>query len=149
MKVRKPVCLYCHKPFDPSLFHPKQSVCPAPQCLRRRRSDYHRNKIAADSDYRQVCADSRKKWQENNPGYQQRYRSRHEEYCEQNRQKQQGRNQRRQLSRIVKNNLAIDVKRLPAEVWMTGPGLDGIVKNNLAISQVLILQTVGGPEVAL
>jgi len=44
---------------------------------------------------------------------------------------------------IVKNNLAIDLKRLPAEVWMTGPGLDGIVKNNLAISQVLIFQTDG------
>jgi hypothetical protein len=149
MKVRKPVCLYCHKPFDHSPFHPKQSVCLSPECQRRRRSDYHRNKIATDSDYRQVCADSRRKWRENNPGYQQRYRSTNEEYCEQNRQKQQGRNQKRKLSLIVKNNLAIDVKRLPAKVWMTGPGLGEIVKNNLAISQVLILQTVGESEVAL
>jgi hypothetical protein len=45
---------------------------------------------------------------------------------------------------IVKNNLAIDLKRLPAEVWMTGPGLDEIVKNNVAISKVLIFQTDGG-----
>ncbi len=149
MKVRKPVCLYCHKPFDLSPFHPKQGVCLSPECQRHRRSDYHRNKIATDSDYRQVCADSRGKWRENNPGYQQLYRSTHEEYCEQNRQKQQGRNQKRKLSLIVKNNLAIDVKRLTARVWMTGPGLDEIVKNNLAISQVLICQTVGGSEVAL
>ncbi len=149
MKVRKPVCPYCHKPFDPSPFHPKQAVCLSPECQRRRRGDYHRNKIATDSDYGQACADSRKKWRDNHPGYQRRYRSMHEEYCEQNRQKQQGRNQKRKLSLIVKNNLAIDVKRLPAEVWMTGPGLDGIVKNNLAISQVLILQTVGGSEMAL
>jgi hypothetical protein len=149
MKVRKPVCLYCHKPFDPSPFHLKQAVCFSPECQRRRRNDYHRNKIATDPDYRQDCADSRKKWRGNNPGYQQRYRSRHEEYCEQNRQKQQGRNQKRKLSMIVKNNLAIDVKRLPAKVWMTGPGLDEIVKNNLAISQVLILQTVGGFEAAV
>jgi hypothetical protein len=149
MKVRKPVCPYCHKPFDPSVFHPKQAVCFSPECQRRRRSDYHRNRIATDSDYRQDCADSREKWRGNNPGYQQRYRSTHEEYCEQNRQKQQGRNQKRKLSMIVKNNLAIDVKRLPAKVWMTGPGLDGIVKNNLAISQVFIFQTVGGSEVSL
>jgi hypothetical protein len=149
MKVRKPVCLHCHKPFHPSAFHPKQSVCLSPECQHQRRSDYHRNKISTDTDYRQVCADSRRKWRENNPGYQQRYRSTHAEYCEQNRQKQQGRNQKRKLSVIVKNNLAIDVKRLPAKVWMTGPGLDEIVKNNLAISQVLILQTVGGSEVAL
>jgi len=39
--------------------------------------------------------------------------------------------------------LAIDLKRLPARVWMTGPGLESIVKNNLAISQVVIFQTVG------
>jgi hypothetical protein len=44
---------------------------------------------------------------------------------------------------IVKNNLAIDLKQLPARVWMAGPGLDEIVKNNLAISQVVIFQTDG------
>ena len=147
MKVRKPICPYCHKPFDPSPFHPKQSVCLSPECQRKRQRDYHRNKIAADAEYRQVCADSRKKWRENNPGYQRRYRQQHENYCTQNRKKQQERNQKRQLAVIVKNNLAIDVKRLPARVWMTGPGLDEIVKNNLAISQVLILQTVVRSEV--
>jgi hypothetical protein len=142
MIVRKPVCPYCDKPFDPSPLHPKQAVCLSSECQRRRRSDYHRNKMASDSEYRQACADSRRKWRENNPGYQRRYRSGHVAYCERNRQKQSVRNQKRKLSRIVKNNLAIDVKRLPAEVWMTGPGLDGIVKNNLAISQVLIFQMV-------
>jgi hypothetical protein len=41
---------------------------------------------------------------------------------------------------IVKNNLAIDVTRSFTEVWMTGPGARDIEKNNLAISQVMILQ---------
>jgi hypothetical protein len=58
------------------------------------------------------------------------------------------RNQKRKFSIIVKNHLAIDVKRLPAEVWMAGPGLDGIVQNNLAISQVLIMETVAASEKA-
>jgi hypothetical protein len=44
---------------------------------------------------------------------------------------------------IVKNNLALDVKRLPAEVWLAGPGLDMIVKNNLAFPEVFILHAVG------
>jgi hypothetical protein len=149
MNVRKPRCPYCHKLFVPSPFHPNQRVCLSQECQRRRRRDYHRNKIVKDSEYRQVCVDSRKKWRENNPGYQQHYRSQHEDYCNQNREKQQERNRKRQLSLIVKNNLAIDVKRLPAKVWMTGPGLDEIVKNNLAISQVLILQTVGESEMRL
>jgi hypothetical protein len=143
MKARKPVCPYCHEPFDPSPFHPKQKVCLSAECQRRRRTDYHRRKVATDSEYRQACAESRGKWRKNNPDYQSHYRVRNENYCRRNRQKQLVRNQKRRLSLIVKNNLAIDVKRLPAEVWMTGPGLDGIVKNNLAICQVLILQTVG------
>jgi hypothetical protein len=146
MNSRKPRCPYCHKPFKPSRFHPNQKVCHSPECQRKRRKDYHRKKIVIDPEYRQVCADSRKKWRENHPGYQQLYRSQHKEYCEQNRLKQHERNQKRQLSIIVKNNMAIDIKRLPAKVWMTGDGLDEIVKNNLAISQVLILQTVGGSE---
>jgi hypothetical protein len=144
MNARKPICPYCHKPFDPSPFHPNQRVCLSPECQRQRRRDYHRNKIATDSEYRQVCTDSRKKWREDNPDYQRQYRLQHADYCEQNRQKQKVRNQKRQVAVIVKNNLAIDVKQLPARVWMTGPGIDEIVKNNLAISQVIILQTVGG-----
>ncbi len=143
MKARKPICCYCHEPFDPSRYHPKQTVCLSHECQRRRRSEYHRNRIATDSGYRQQCTDSQKNWRENHPDYQRRYRRSHEAYAEQNRQKQRGRNQRRKLALIVKNNLAIDVKRLPAEVWMTGPGLDVIVKNNLAISQVVIFQTFG------
>jgi hypothetical protein len=149
MNARKPVCLYCHKPFDPSRFHPKQAVCLSQECQRRRRSDYHRKKIASDSEYRQSCIDSQGKWREKNPDYQRRYRSGHEAYCDKNRQKQLVRNQKRTLSMIVKNNLAIDVKRLPAEVWMAGPGWDGIVKNNLGISKVLIMQTVGESGLAI
>ncbi len=143
MKARKPVCPYCNKLFAPSPFHPNQKVCLSPECQRRRRTDYHRQKIATDSEYRLACTESRKKWRESNPAYQSRYRGRNEDYCQRTRQKQRVRNQKRRLSLIVKNNLAIDLKRLPAEVWLTGPGLDGIVKNNLAICQVLIFQTDG------
>lgn len=143
MIARKPVCTYCHKAFNPSPFHPKQTACGSPECQRRRRSDSHRKRIATDSDYRQACIESRKKWRDNHPGYQRSYRSKHEAYVERNRQKQQQRNQKRQLALIVKNNLAIDLKRLSARVWLTGPGLEVIVKNNLAISQVMIFQTLG------
>lgn len=146
MNARKPICPYCHCSFNPSPFHPEQTVCTTPACQRRRRSDYHHNKTATDTDYRQACLESRRKWRENHPDYQAGYRSKNEAYVEQNRQKQRRRNEKRKLSLIVKNNLAIDVKRLPAEVWMTGPGLDVIVKNNLAISQIVIFQTLGESE---
>ena len=137
----KLVCRYCHHPFEPSPFHPEQTVCTSPDCQRQRRTDYHRNKAATDPDYRQVCSESRRKWRDSNPDYQAGYRGRNQAYVEQNRKKQRHRNEKRKLSLIVKNNLAIDVKGLAAEVWMTGPGLDVIVKNNLAIQKVFVFQT--------
>jgi len=143
MKARKPVCPYCDKPFDPSPFHPKQTVCFSAVCQRRRRSEYHRSRIATDAGYHQQCTDSRKSWRENHPDYQRHYRDTHKAYTDRNRVQQRGRNQKRKLSLIVKNNLALDVKRLPAEVWMAGPGLDVIVKNNLAFPEVFILHAVG------
>ena len=136
----KIICRYCKKPFTPSKYHPKQGTCESEECQRIRKREYHRKKIAEDSDYRQICTDSRKKWREKNPGYQRQYRAKHEDSCERNRQKQHERNRKRRLSVIVKNNLAIDVKSSFSEVWMTGTGAGDIVKNNLAISQVLILQ---------
>jgi hypothetical protein len=97
--------------------------------------------LAEDPTYRQTCADSRKNWRENNPDYQRQYRRNNEAACERNRLKQRERNRKRRLSVIVKNNLAIDITRSFSEVWTIGPSMDAIVKNNLAISQVMILQT--------
>lgn len=137
---RKIICRYCNKPFTRSPYHPKQEVCTSEECQRRRKRDYHSKKIAQDAVYRQTCADSRKNWQQNNTCYQRQYRQHNKASCERNRQKQHIRNRKRRLSMIVKNNLAIDVTRSFTEVWMTGPGARDIEKNNLAISQVMILQ---------
>jgi len=132
-------CRYCKKPFIQSRYHPKQEVCLSEECQRRRKRDYHSKKLADDAVYRQTCTNSRKNWRENNPDYQRQYREKHQSSCERNRRKQRTRNLKRQMSVIVKNNLAIDAKRSFAEVWMTGTGLSDIEKNNLAIPQVLIL----------
>ena len=48
-------CRYCQQVFQPSKFQPRQTVCGEAGCQRKRRSDYHREKIAADPEYREVC----------------------------------------------------------------------------------------------
>lgn len=48
-------CCYCERIFQPSKYQPGQSVCSDPGCQRRRRAEYHRQKIATDPGYRQVC----------------------------------------------------------------------------------------------
>ncbi len=107
MKARKPIYCYCHEPFDPSPYHPKQTVCLSQECQRRRRREYHRNRIAADSGYEQQCADSQKNWRENHPDYQRCYRRSHDAYAERNRQKQRGRNQKRKLALAKYEKLSI------------------------------------------
>ena len=70
-------CRYCQQVFQPSKFQPRQAVCGGAECQRKRRTDYHREKIAADPEYREVCRDSSGKWRARNPGYWKQYREKH------------------------------------------------------------------------
>jgi hypothetical protein len=59
MKDRR--CRYCQQAFQPDPYHPQQQVCSQPACQSQRRSDYHRQKIASDPVYQQVCLESPRK----------------------------------------------------------------------------------------
>jgi hypothetical protein len=135
-------CPHCQQLFQPSRFHPEQIVCGRPECQRQRQRDYHRRKIETDPEYAQVVRDSRRKWREVHPNYQQNYWQSHPNSVERNRQGQRGRDRQRHLQNLVKNNLAFDLKHSAAEVWLLGPQAENLAKNNLAFSQVLILPTV-------
>jgi len=79
-------CPYCERIFQPSKYRPSQSVCSDSGCQRRRRAEYHRQKIAADPEYRQVRNDSSQKWRSRHPDYWRRYREQHPAAVERNRQ---------------------------------------------------------------
>jgi hypothetical protein len=117
-----------------------QSVCSQPECQRRRRAEYHRRKIASDPEYAEVVRDSRRKWREAHPGYQTTYRQSHAAAVERNRRLQHRRDGRRRVQLLVKNNLALDLKRCAAEAWLVGPAAHDLVKNNLAPCQMFIFQ---------
>ena len=135
-------CRYCQQSFQLSIYRPQQSVCSRPECQRRRRADYHRQKLQSDPEYAQVVGDSRKKWRQAHPGYCKQYRQSHPEYVEQNRLRQRRRDHKRRLLDLAKNNLAFDLKRCSAEVWLLGPDAKDLAKNNVAPCQVFILQSV-------
>jgi hypothetical protein len=44
---------------------------------------------------------------------------------------------------LAKNNLALDLKHEAGEVWLLGPGMKDLAKNNLASAKVFIYQPVG------
>ena len=136
-------CPYCQSSFLPSIYRPQQVVCSQPECQRRRRADYHRKKLATDSEYRQVVRDSQKQWWGEHPHYQKQRRQENPKLVESNRQRQRQRDQKRRLQHLVRNNVALDLKHSASEVWLLGPRLRDLDRNNLASAQVLILPSVG------
>jgi len=133
-------CLYCEQIFQPSKYQPGQLVCSDFGCQRRRRAEYHRQKIAADPEYRQVCLDSPQKWRSRNPDYWRRYREQHPAAVERNRHQQHVRDQKRRLRDLANNNSAFDLKHSAAGVWLLGDGLKNLANNNSAPAQVWILE---------
>jgi hypothetical protein len=115
-------------------------VCSQADCQSRRRADYHREKIRCDPVYRQVVRDSQKKWRDEHPRYTKDYRDSHPEVVERNRKCQVRRDQRDRIQNLAKNNLAFDLKRSLAEVWLVGSEAKALAKNNLASGQLFIFQ---------
>jgi len=134
-------CRYCQQVFQPVPYHPQQLVCSQPECQRERRCNYHRHQLASDSLYRQVCRESAHKWREAHRGYWKQYRLNHPQQVERNRQRQQRRDQKRRLLKLANNNLAVDLKRSAAEIWLFGPTARHLANNNLAACQLLIFQS--------
>ena len=135
-------CPYCQRTFQPSPYRPQQRICSKPECQRQRRSDYHRQKIRTDPLYAQVVRDSRRQWQAEHADYQKTYWQTHSEAAECNRERQRQRDRQRRVTNLVKNNVALDLKRSAAEVWLVGPEMANLVKNNVAFSEVLVFQRV-------
>lgn len=138
--MRERRCHYCQKSFQPSKFQPLQAVCGEAVCQRQRRTDYHRQKIAADPEYRNVCRDSPRKWRARNSDYWRRYRAEHPDAVARNRQQQKLRDRRQYLRSLANNTSARDLKHSAAEVWLVGAGSEFLANNNSAPGQVWVIE---------
>ena len=133
-------CRYCQQVFQPSKFQPRQTVCSGAGCQRKRRTDYHTEKIAADPEYREVCRDSQHKWRDRHPGYWKQYRETHPEAAELNRQQQKLRDRKRRLRNLANNTSALDLKHSAAQVWLVGSGAAHLANNNSALAQIWVIE---------
>jgi hypothetical protein len=133
-------CRYCQKSFQPSKSQPRQKVCGAPDCQRRRRTDYHKAKFATDPVYREVCRDSPRKWRARNPGYWQWHRETHPAAVEHNRQQQRVRDRKRRLRHLANNTSALDLKQSAAQIWLVGRGAAQLANNNSAAAQIWVIE---------
>lgn len=135
-------CPYCQSLFLPSPRRPQQQVCSRPECQRRRRDDSRRQQLARDPVYVQVVRESQKKWWDEHPNYQKERRKANPEVEEKNRQRQHVRDQKRRLARLVRNNLVLNLKHSVSGVWLVGPQVQSLDRNNLVRAQIIILPSV-------
>ena len=133
-------CRFCRKQFQPSRFHPEQTVCSDRSCQQQRRGQSRKQQLMVDPEYRAVCRDSARKWRVDHPGYWKQYRAAKPESVQRNRIRQQKRDLRRRLADLANNNSALDLKASVAGVWWLGPAAEDLANNNLASAQVFILQ---------
>jgi hypothetical protein len=132
------ICRYCEKPFLPSRYRPDQQVCSLDDCQRHRRADYHRQKLAEDSVYREQCRDSQAKWRAKNPDYMERYRARHR-HRSQTAAKTRLLQELRRLLKHVENNVAQNLKSYDTRVWLLFPNAGAREKNSPDRPEVLVL----------
>jgi hypothetical protein len=131
-----PRCPYCGQSFRRSLYHPNQQVCSAPACQLKRRTAYHRKKLASDSLYREQCRDSQRKWREKNREYARDYSQRRRSLIVDG-----VRNRSAQLAALLtlaKNNVAYDLRACTASIWLVGPDL-ATAKNIAATAQLIVV----------
>ncbi len=62
-------CRYYQQVFQLSPYRPQQVVCSQVACQRRRRHEYHHNKIRSDPLYADTASRSLKKWRDAHPSY--------------------------------------------------------------------------------
>jgi len=132
-------CRYCAENFRPSRYHPDQQVCSSGSCQRRRRTDYHRKKLVEDPLYREQCRDSQKKWRENNPYYMKRYWAKRRSDDRVSAKRSNLTRELRQLLKMVKNNVAVDLRALDASIWLVSPNRLLSEKNSLGSAKIIIM----------
>ncbi|GEM_PF-1282619 len=138
VSMEEKVCRYCIHKFQPSRYHPDQKVCSSGDCQRRRRTDYHREKLVEDPVYREQCRDSQQKWREKNPHYMKRYWADRRAGDRRNAKNSRLTSELNQLLKLVKNNSAVDLRSLDTSIWLVSP--DGLCeKNNLASAKIIIV----------
>lgn len=101
----KRTCMCCGRWFMPRTNVPNQQYCSRRICQNARRQRWRKKKLKRDAEYRADQYASQKRWCKKNPGYWERYRALHPDYCQRNREMQKARNRKRTQVRRQRKGL--------------------------------------------
>ena len=78
-------CMGCGLAFEPRPNVPSQGYCGRPECRRKRRARWQREKLRADADYRETQREAQSDWRSRHREYMRMYRRAHPRYRERER----------------------------------------------------------------
>ena len=108
------VCACCGRIFIRSPRNKNQTYCSNPECQRKRKTLWQKNKMASDASYRLNHKTSQQKWIMGNPDYWKKYRKRKPEKEKRNRELQIIRNRRKRSPSLIAKMDASETRRLQA-----------------------------------
>ena len=95
------VCACCGRIFIRSPRNKNQTYCSNPECQRKRKTLWQKNKMASDASYRLNHKTSQQEWIRNNSGYWKNYRKKNPDKAKRNRELQMIRNRRKRNPSLI------------------------------------------------
>ncbi len=105
------VCLSCGRTFIRESRNKDQRYCGRPECQRKRKTLWQKQKMAQDESYRLNHKASQQEWIRNNPGFWKEYRKRKPEKAERNRGLQLIRNRKKRDPLLIAKMDASETRR--------------------------------------
>jgi hypothetical protein len=127
-------CAHCRCLFLPNPRVKTQRFCSNKTCQRARKTQWQRDKLASDRDYRANQRDAQRSWHTRHPDYWRHYRQRRADYTERNRISQHHRDHRPGVPEAVKMDASPSVSVLKPGIYHLIPEL---AAQNLAKMDVL------------
>jgi hypothetical protein len=94
-------CAHCRRRFTPNPRVKTQRFCGAKSCQQARKTQWQRQKMAADPDYQANQRDGQSAWRKRHRDYWRQYRQEHPAYRERNRLLQRRRDQKRRSNALA------------------------------------------------
>jgi len=132
-------CKHCHCLFSPNPRVRNQRYCSQKACQRARKSQWHRQKMKTDPDYRRNQKESQEKWRQEHPEYWREYRKNHCEYRERNRQEQRNRDKNRREKRLAKMDAIAQLNQIKAGCYYLIPVSADLAKKDVSVREIYII----------
>lgn len=140
-------CQACGLPFEVRPQTPSQEFCPSLACQRQRRSQWQKERLRMDPDYRDNQARAQHVWAVAHADYWRAYRAEHPAYSERNRKQQHQRNVAR---RIAKMDVWESLPIVPSGLYALAPATQGsIAKMDSWIVRITVLARPGASHITI